>query len=145
MVILPCLCGLLKIMILSTFSSYVGESVVLCVVVDAPGEPRPVHIRPKRSKPLAHGDEEIQLDIGESDGYDMDGIMQCGYEHSLPKKKSNAHRFVLLFRHGNEACVSVDSGKAITDMQTDQTQIEESSTESSSLMPLLSKLRVKPP
>lgn len=114
-------------MILSTFSSYVGESVVLCVVVDAPGEPRPVHIRPKRSKPLAHGDEEIQLDIGESDGYDMDGIMQCGYEHSLPKKKSNAHRFVLLFRHGNEACVSVDSGKAITDMQTDQTQIEESS------------------
>ena len=115
------------------------------MVVDAPGEPRPVHIRPKRSKPLAHGDEEIQLDIGESDGYDMDGIMQNGYEHSLPKKKSNAHRFVLLFRHGNEARVSVDSGKSITDMQTDQTQIEKSNTESNSLMPLLSKLRVKPP
>ena len=115
-------------------------------MVDAPGDPRPVHIRPKRSKPLAHGDEEIQLDIGESDGYDMDGVMQCGYEHSLPKKKSNAHRFVLLFRHGNQACVSVDSGEAITDMHTDQTQIEESSTGSSnSLMPLLSKLRVKPP
>ena len=125
--------------------SFVGESVVLCVVVDAPGDPRPVHIRPKRSKPLAHGDEEIQLDIGESDGYDMDGIMQNGYEHSLPKKKSNAHRFVLLFRHGNEAHVRVDSGTAITDMQTDKTQIEESSTESNSLMPLLSKLRVKPP
>jgi len=136
----------LEILTSISLFSFAGESVVLCVVVDAPGDPRPVHIRPKRSKPLAHGDEEIQLDIGESDAYDMDGIMQNGYEHSLPKKKSNSHRFVLLFRHGNEACVSVDSGTAITDMQTEQqTQTEESNTENNSLMPLLSKLRVKPP
>ena len=76
-----------------------------CVVVDAPGEPRAVHIRPnKRAKQLADGDEEVQLYVGEGDAYVMDGKMQEGYEHSLPKKRVNkSHRFVLIFRHGDVA------------------------------------------
>ena len=123
-----------------------GESVVLCVVIDAPGDPRPVHIRPnKRSKPLENGDEEIQLHVGEGDAYDMDGIMQAGYEHCLPKKRDDkSHRFVLLFRHGNEAAVPIDSGRAITELAK-PTQIDEMCKESNSLLPLLSKLRVKRP
>lgn len=89
-----------------------GESIVVCVVVDAPGEVRPLLIRPnKRSKALSEGDEEIQLFIAEGDGYDMDGEMQAHYEHSLPKKlKHDSHRLVLIFRHGNVTSVPQDSG-----------------------------------
>ena len=92
-----------------------GESIVVCVVVDAPGEIRPLHIRPnKRAKALTHGDEEIQLFIAEGDGYDMNGIMQRGYEHSLPKRvKDNSHRFVLIFRHGRVGFVPQDSGEKV--------------------------------
>lgn len=58
-----------------------GEAVVLCVVVDAPSV-RPVCIRPnRRARPLADGDEEVQLHVGQGDAYDMDGTMQAGYEH----------------------------------------------------------------
>ena len=113
------------------------ESVVLCVVVDAPGEPRPVHIRPnKRAKQLSEGDEEIQLHIGEGMGYDMDGVMQHGYEHSLPKRRdNNSHRFVLIFRHGRTTPVYEDSGKAICKPGVDY----------ESLVSLISQVRVKPP
>lgn len=92
-----------------------GESIVVCVVVDAPGEIRPLHIRPnKRAKALSHGDEEIQLFIAEGDGYDMNGIMQSGYEHSLPKRlKDSSHRFVLIFRHGRVGFVPQDSGEKV--------------------------------
>jgi alkylated DNA repair dioxygenase AlkB len=92
-----------------------GESIVVCVVVDAPGEIRPLHIRPnKRAKKLSQGDEEIQLFIAEGDGYDMNGIMQRGYEHSLPKRvKDNSHRFVLIFRHGRVGFVPQDSGEKV--------------------------------
>ncbi|KAL9187368.1 hypothetical protein ACHAXT_001471 [Thalassiosira profunda] len=119
-----------------------GESIVLCVVVDAPDEPRPVYIRPnKRAKKLSDGDEEIQLDVGEGDAYDMDGLMQNGYEHSLPKKNgSKSPRFVLIFRHGCEASVPHDSGTAITEMAADAP-----GTENEGLVSLLSRLRVKPP
>ena len=125
-----------------------GESVVLCVVVDAPGEPRPLYIRPKRSKSthLANGDEEIQLYVGEGDGYDMDGDMQVGYEHSLPKQKTNlSHRFVLLFRHGNEAYVPVDSGESILALAERTKPSTDSEGSTRSLLPLLSRLRVKLP
>ena len=119
-----------------------GESVVLCVVVDAPGEARPVHIRPnKRAKPLADGDEEIQLYVTEGMAYDMDGYMQDGYEHCLPKKKDGkSHRFVLIFRHGDEAAVPQDSGTAITEMAT-----ATSEADNENLLSFLSRLRVKPP
>jgi alkylated DNA repair dioxygenase AlkB len=92
-----------------------GESIVVCVVVDAPGEIRPLHIRPnKRAKALSQGDEEIQLFIAEGDGYDMNGLMQSGYEHSLPKRvKDNSHRFVLIFRHGRVGFVPQDSGEKV--------------------------------
>ena len=95
-----------------------GESVVLCVVVDAPGEPRPVHVRPNlRSGPLSDLDEEVQLYMGEGDGYDMDGVMQSGYEHRLPKRSDvTSPRFVLIFRHGDVASVPVDSGVALADI-----------------------------
>ena len=92
-----------------------GETIVVCVVVDAPGEVRPLCIRPnKRKKPLHHGDEEIQLFIAEGDGYDMNGFMQENYEHSLPKKPKNMdHRFVLIFRHGDTGFVPQDSGISV--------------------------------
>lgn len=87
-----------------------GGLVVLCVVIDAPGEPRPVYIRPnKRAKKLSHGDKEIQLAIGEGNAYDMDDIMQAGYEHCLPKRKTDvSHRFVLIFRQGDTRRIPTD-------------------------------------
>jgi len=111
-------------------------------VVDSPGEPRPVYIRPnKRAKKLSNGDEEIQLYVGEGMGYDMDGIMQAGYEHCLPKRKANkSHRFVLIFRHGMEAGVPKDSGRAVSEMAADAPNEDKSD-----VMPMLSRLRVKPP
>lgn len=122
-----------------------GESVVLCVVVDAPGEPRPIHIRPnKRVKPLSNGDEEIQLYIGEGDGYDMDGIMQAGYEHCLPKKVNTAHRFALIFKQGNEAIVPIDTGFALTEMP-EYSQAIAPYIENGSLVSCLSRIRAKVP
>ena len=124
---------------------------MLCVVVDAPGEQvRPVYIRPnKRAKKLADGDEEVQLYVGEGDAYDMDGIMQSGYEHSLPKNKNNkSHRFVLIFRHGDEASVAKDSGMAITEMAGRKKPCLQTTTpgaENENLISLLSQLRVKFP
>ncbi len=118
----------------------------MCVVVDAPGEPRPIHIRPnKRVKQLADGDEEIQLFIGEGDGYDMDGLMQKGYEHSLPKRYGDtAHRFVLIFRHGIEARVSQDTGVALAEMSKHpQTAMPDSET--GCLTSFLSRMRAKAP
>ena len=102
-----------------------GESIISCVVVDAPGEIRPLYIRPsKRAKPLGHGDEEIQLFIAEGDGYDMDGYMQQSYEHSLPKKqKTNSHRFVLIFRHGETGFVQQDSGVSVLKNNNDGSSI----------------------
>jgi hypothetical protein len=114
-----------------------GESIILCVVIahspSSSGDcdssnisPRSVHIRPKnkythgknKSKNnLQEGDEEIQLYIHEGDGYDMDGYMQYNYEHCVPKRcNDTAHRFVLIFRHGNVASVPIDSGVALTDL-----------------------------
>ena len=73
---------LIRFSVRSVLHALAGESVVLCVIVDAPGEARPVYIRPnKRSKMLSNGDEEIQLYMGQGDAYDMDGAMQLGYEH----------------------------------------------------------------
>jgi len=118
-----------------------GETVVVCVVVDAPGEIRPLCIRPnKRTKPLCHGDEEIQLFIAEGDGYDMDGYMQDNYEHSLPKKlKSNSHRFVLIFRHGNTGFVPQDSGVSVLKKGGD----ESISGEEWNVVSAITKLRPK--
>lgn len=123
-----------------------GESVILCIVVDAPGQPRPIHVRPnKRVNPLADGDEEIQLFIGEGDGYDMDGLMQNGYEHCLPKRNGDSsHRFVLIFRHGIEARVSKDTGVALADMSKyPQTAMPGSETDC--LASFLSRIRAKAP
>lgn len=122
------------------------ESIVVCVVVEAPGEPRPIYFRPnKRAKQLSDGDEEIQLDIGEGDAYDMDGVVQSGYEHCLPKKRNDkSHRFVLIFRHGSEASVPVDSGVAITEMAR-RRQASTPDANNGDVMPLLSQLRSKPP
>jgi alkylated DNA repair dioxygenase AlkB len=117
-----------------------GESVVVCVVVDAPGEVRPLCIRPKRTKQLGHGDEEIQLFIAEGDGYDMDGYMQESYEHSLPKKlKNNSHRFVLIFRHGNTLFVPQDSGVSVLNNNS----VGSNSGEEWNLVSAISKLRPK--
>jgi hypothetical protein len=40
----------------------IGESLIVCVVISCP-EPRPLHIRPKKSasRPLVTGDELIEI------------------------------------------------------------------------------------
>jgi len=95
-----------------------GEALIVCVVVSSP-EPRPLHIRPKKSanRPLRTGDEQIEIYPSEGDGYDMDDIMQHGYEHSLPKKSKNtSHRFAIVLRNGEEGNVIEDSGVEIIKM-----------------------------
>ncbi len=115
----------------------------MCVVVDAPGEARPVHVRPSPGGPLSDGDEEIELYLGEGDGYDMDGVMQNGYEHRLPKRMhSKAHRFVLIFRQGNAASVPVDSGVALAELAV---RGDPPLSEDGDLASLFSRLRVKRP
>ena len=115
------------------------------MVVDAPGEARPVHVRPNvRAGLLSDGDEEIELYLGEGDGYDMDGVMQGGYEHRLPKRKhSKAHRFVLIFRQGNAASVPVDSGVALAELAGRGGG--DPIPEDGDLASLFSRLRVKRP
>ena len=141
----------------SPHSFFKGESIVLCVVVESPGEPRPLLIRPKRKfKKLSDGDEEIELLVGEGDSYDMDGYMQVGYEHSLPKKKKmKSHRFVLIFRHGCVASVPEDSGETVVEMAQRLSSKKDNSRthilprpllqKEWDLIPLLSQLRVKLP
>ena len=115
----------------------------MCVVVDAPGEARPVHVRPNvRAGPLSDGDEEIELYLGEGDGYDMDGVMQNGYEHRLPKRiHSKAHRFVLIFRQGTAASVPIDSGVALAELAGRGDPL----SEDGDLASLFSRLRAKRP
>ncbi len=80
--------------------------------------------------------------MGEGDGYDMDGVMQSGYEHRLPKKSSaKAPRFVLIFRHGDLASVPVDSGVALADLAGGGDHLEEDKNPAS----LFTRLRVKRP
>ncbi|KAL3791788.1 hypothetical protein ACHAW5_009421 [Stephanodiscus triporus] len=127
-----------------------GESVVLCVVVDAPGEPRPVHVRPnvRAGGPLSDGDEEIQLYVGEGDGYDMDGTMQRGYEHRLPKRVGCcSHRFVLIFRHGDVGSVPVDSGVSVVELLAGcgGGDDDEVVAEDGDISTLFSRIRVKRP
>lgn len=105
-----------------------GEALIVCVVISCP-DPRPLSIRPKKSAngTLVSGDEQIEivscfgLHIWllllfssastlqypcEGDAYDMDGMMQLGYEHSLPKKtKTSSHRFAIVFRNGEQGYV----------------------------------------
>ena len=119
--------------------------------------PRPLLIRPNKTcKNLSNGDEEIELLAREGDAYDMDGFMQAGYEHSLPKKKKNkSHRFVLIFRHGNAASVPEDSGVTIVEMAEKwsppkngvkkQFSLLPSSGKDWCILPWLSCLRVKVP
>jgi hypothetical protein len=85
----------------------------LAVVVES-HEMRPLKIRPNKSNSLSDGDEEIELFIGEGDAYAMDGLMQEGYEHCLPKKENvNSHHLVMIFRHGAVRYVSGDNGEHI--------------------------------
>jgi hypothetical protein len=96
-------------------------------------------------KQLSDGDEEIQLFISEGDGYEMDGLMQKGYEHCLPKRNGDtAHRFVMIFRHGVEARVSEDTGVALAEMSKyPQTSMPDSET--GCLASFLSRMRAKHP
>ncbi|GMI23936.1 hypothetical protein TrRE_jg12045 [Triparma retinervis] len=64
-----------------------SETNVLGVVVESKGS-RPVCIRPKGPKSSYKvGDEEIELHVGEGDGYELTAEVQEHYEHSLPKRK----------------------------------------------------------
>ena len=75
----------------------------------------------------------------------MDGLMQLGYGHCLPKRSGKtAHRFVLIFRHGNEAQVSEDTGVALTEM-SDYPQTAPPDTEIGCLASFLSQMRSKAP
>lgn len=62
-----------EIFILSN-SIATGEALVVCVVVSCP-EPRPLRIRPKKSKsqPLVTGDEQIDI---VSDSYHRNSIIE---------------------------------------------------------------------
>lgn len=67
----------------------------------------------KRKKP-AHGDEYIKLLPCAGDAYHMDGVMQCNYVHSLPRRSCvSSRRTVLIFRDGEKKKVCTDSGKLI--------------------------------
>ena len=84
------------------------ETNVLAVVVESKAQ-RPVCIRPKGAYKV--GDEELELYIGEGDGYELTGEVQKHYEHSLPKRKDvTEKRTCMIFRHGRRRKVESDSG-----------------------------------
>jgi hypothetical protein len=58
------------------------------------------------------GDEEIELYMGEGDGYELTSEVQDHYEHCLPKRKEvSERRMCMIFRHGRRRSVERDSGK----------------------------------
>ena len=87
------------------------ESQVLGVVVESKAQ-RPVCIRPKGSKSQYRvGDEEVELYVGEGDGYELTSGIQENYEHSLPKRKEiSERRMCMIFRHGRRKDIQKDSG-----------------------------------
>lgn len=105
-----------------------GETLVFCVVLQSQGGPRRVRFRPKfasaspkrkrrRLSCLQRGDEELELWLDEGDAYSMDGEVQVGYEHSVPKVAEEAGRRIVaimragkLFRSSDEKCQ--DTGEA---------------------------------
>eukprot|EP00804_Cyclotella_cryptica_P011375 CCRYP_016037-RA/>CCRYP_016037-RA protein AED:0.06 eAED:0.06 QI:353/1/1/1/1/1/10/132/1126 len=130
-----------------------GEALVVCVVVSCP-EPRPLRIRPKkRYRPLSDGDEEIEIAPSAGDAYDMDGVMQIGYEHCLPKKAANAsHRFAIVLRNGDVGDVSQDSGQEVINMSPPQhfashveNQIQYPPNQELDLVTLMKRVRYKHP
>ena len=114
----------------------------MAVVVES-HEMRPLKIRPAKSKSLSDGDEEIELFIGEGDAYAMDGHMQKGYEHCIPKKeKVNSHRLVMIFRHGKVRCVPVDNGENVIEWARRNKQ---STVMEDGVVPLITQLRTNLP
>jgi alkylated DNA repair dioxygenase AlkB len=114
-----------------------GENRIFCLVVESSSIPeaRPLKIRrncgySKKAKKggqaehLEEGDEEVELYPMSGDGYEMDGIVQQHYVHSLPAERatiqkqhgtddSGGRRFALIFRQGAEKKVCQDSGTEI--------------------------------
>ena len=110
-----------------------GETLVLAVVVESRALRR-VRFRPSRqwharapppppgapggTRALEDGDEELELWIAEGDAYSMDGAVQHGYEHCVPKAPAlgdAGRRMVIIFRAGDIAAVPVDTGDALVD------------------------------
>lgn len=111
-----------------------GENRIFCLVVESSSIPeaRPLKIRcnsgysstakkGNRTERLEEGDEEVELYPMAGDGYEMDGIVQQHYVHSLPAETvtiqkqhdsdgSGGRRFALIFRQGAEKKVLQDSG-----------------------------------
>ena len=55
-----------------------GEELILCLIIDSNFEKRKIKIRPNKKSPLKNSDEEIELYLGQGNGYEMDGKnIQC--------------------------------------------------------------------
>jgi alkylated DNA repair dioxygenase AlkB len=111
-----------------------GENRIFCLVVESSSIPeaRPLKIRRNcgyskkakkggRTEYREEGDEEAELYPVAGDGYEMDGILQQHYVHSLPAERATiqkqhgtdgggGRRFALIFRQGAERKVCQDSG-----------------------------------
>jgi hypothetical protein len=78
-----------------------------------------------------------------ADAYAMDGHMQKGYEHCIPKKeKVNSHRLVMIFRHGKVRCVPVDNGENVIEWARRNKQ---STVMEDGVVPLITQLRTNLP
>ena len=112
-----------------------GEKLFFSVILEYPikekdiyynNTSRPLLIRPqyKKGETPENGDEYIKLFACQGDVYSMNGIMQKGYQHSVPQqdKKHNCiysrRRTILIFRHGESVNVYDYSGVSLSDAQT---------------------------
>ncbi len=88
-----------------------GERTILTVVIESPEFPRKLKVRTK--KEAREGDEQYEFFPVAGDAYEMNGVMQEYYEHSVPKTKNKecqARRLVIVFRNGRRRMIERDSG-----------------------------------
>jgi alkylated DNA repair dioxygenase AlkB len=103
-----------------------GERIILCLIVVSPQRVRRVHIRPLKFLKGRDGDEKIDLFLEPGDAYEMNGLMQFFYSHSVPQppvclydtinNDDESRRLSVVFRTGDQVIIDKDSGRERLDL-----------------------------
>jgi len=89
-----------------------GEIKILSALIQSPATPRRVLIQ------NVDKTEQFELFLGAGDAYDMDGVMQEHYTHSVPEAANDdtTNRIALVLRQGDFKTYDKDSGRALENL-----------------------------